>query len=64
MATNAEIRAHGREHDARVLDEAARIVRRRMKKPAGISTALFCRTLTTEASVLRSEAREITEAAS
>lgn len=59
MATNAEIMAGSREHDARVLDEAAKIARRRMKKPAGVSTALFCRTLTDEASDLRAEAREL-----
>jgi hypothetical protein len=62
MATRAEQAAFGAEHDARVLDEAARIIRRRIKspeKPAGASIALFCRTLTTEASMCRSEARAI-----
>ena len=61
MATNAELAISYREHDARVLDEAARIVRRRLKKPAGISTALFARTLLIEADRLRSEARALAD---
>lgn len=56
MATRAETAEWILTSDADALDEAAKIVRRRMKKPAGISTALFCRTMTMEASALRAEA--------
>ena len=59
MTSQTEMKAYLRDMDADALEAAVRVVRRRMKKPAGISTAAFCRALLAEASVLRQEAREI-----
>lgn len=63
MASRTEIAASSREHDAHMLDEAARVVRRRLAQPGGIPTAKFCRVLTAEAVALRAEARAIRESA-
>lgn len=51
--------AYLKRDDAHALEEAAKIIRRRLVCPEGMSRAAFCRTLTDEASKLRAEAREL-----
>lgn len=48
-----------KEHDAKILEDAARIVRRRKVTPEGMSRAAFCRVLLAEADALRQEARDV-----
>jgi hypothetical protein len=59
MASMAEHQKCYKIKDALALEQAARAIRRRVKKPAGISTSAFCRVLLAEASALRAEARKL-----
>lgn len=59
MASRADMAISMKEFDARVLEDAARIARRRGLRADRSSIAALCRALTDAASELRAEAREI-----
>lgn len=59
MATRDEITLCGMEQDVRVLEEAARIARRRKMSAVGSTSAAFRRALLDEAAAIQEEATHI-----